>query len=364
MIGLSPWGAILTGLKFFAKTKEQHETLDEAQSILSFARNTSQKLNTTSVAESAARSLISPMVVFEESLMYQEYMQDLITIVNLRDIRDTLTHLSLEGTVGGVKISKLVNSINPNRSAGFMSLQGCEAVITAKGSIFEKAREFEKEKITIDSNDVSNLTEYAPLALGRVVKATSLIDKTEVNFFLTFRQIPIAASTKDLKLVFTAAEKGTGWLARFKEYRAGGITRPELLKGTDTIKREFNIRNNDMSGYYTEAMRREKANIKETLSTGVISVNTMANTIILTKETADEIELDIGMRFNSPNIKSIRKYVNANTIVIVNDARGIFEFHTVGNPFPVKYTLSQIKSKSKKEDTGSLESLIKLLSGN
>lgn len=38
--------------------------------------------------------------------------------------------------------------------------------------------------------------------------------------------------------------------------QSGELTSPEFLTGTDQIKREFNIRMNDMSGYYKEATDR------------------------------------------------------------------------------------------------------------
>lgn len=370
------WASMLIAVATrFAKSDEDREELKDAKHALNVLGFVSGDRESNSVQRSAARTLISPMVLFEDSLMHQDYMVDLMTIINLRDIRDALTHLSLEGTVGSVKVANLIDKINPNRASGFNALIGCEAYNNESGSLFDKAvknverkrenaqKEKESERLTVDTNDMKDAKEYVPLALGRIVKASSMIDGKEVSFILTFRQIPIPAPSKEIERMFMGAKKGEDWKVRIKDYKAGGITRPELLKGTDVIKREFSIRNNDLSGYYREASKREILNARKAITSGYSSMNDLANTIIISKDTADNIELELGMRFNSPKIKVIRRYMNANTIVVVNDERAVVEFFTIGDSIPVKYTFQQIKTKSNKEDAGSLEAIVKLLNG-
>lgn len=341
-------------------------------------------MTTGSLSRSAGRSIISPMTLFEESLTHQDYMLDLMTIVNMRDIRDALTHINFQSKVGGVQIAELVDSINPNRNGGFMCLQGCEAfnapknIIRSRSDYLKQKNDLENSnKKTSDSKDKKtipdsvsfrneefrNLTEYVPLALGRTVNASVFVDGREINFPLTFRQIPIPASTSNLELMFQAVKGGDGWEERVKDYKSGGITLPDLLTGVDDIKREFRIRNNDLSGYYNESVKREVNNKMTALRTGILSLNSMANTIIMSKDTANNIELEIGIRFGSSKMEQIRKHVRANTIVLVNDSRGVFEFYSSSSNIVERYTASQIKSKVNKENVNSLDALVKLLSG-
>lgn len=360
----------------------------KAQGFLMDAEKAYNIVTTRNLSQSAGRSIISPMTVFEESLTHQDYMLDLMTIINMRDIRDALTHINFQSKVGGVQIAELVDSINPNRSAGFMCLQGCETFNQPRYTVQgrddylkqKNAREKEKEEkekeakeketnkkisdsVSFKNEEFRNLTEYVPLALGRTVNASVFVDGREVNFPLTFRQIPIPATTSNLELMFQAVKGGSGWSERMKDYKSGGITLPDLLMGVDDIKREFRIRNNDMSGYYNEAAKRESGNRLAALRTGIVSFNTMANTIIMSKDTANNIELEIGIRFGSSKMNLIRRHVRANTIVLVNDARGVFEFYSSSSNIVERYTYSQIKSKVNKENVNSLDALVKLLSG-
>jgi len=353
------------------------EGVAEAKKIVDGATATYNVLKTGSLSQSAAKTLISPMVLVENTLLHQDYMNDLMTVINLRDIHDALSHLAQQGQVNGIKISDLVDSINPRR-AGFLSYAGAEAFGQNPGRHidYDRLAGFEaiatpgREKargnegvITVNGKQVSELSEYRPLAVGRTVDASVSINGTTLTFPLTFRQTPVPVDAQSLQIIFEAARPEDGFFARVMMLRTGEITRPEFLTGTDEINRQFNIRKNDLSGYYREAKDRESKNIQAALRTGQASVNTMANTIIMTADTARNIELELGVRFDSNGISKIRKSVLANTIVIVDDSSGLFTFYYSGNNMPEVWTQRQITVTSKKDTSMDLASLSKLFTG-
>src|ERR1044072_654131 len=105
------FGAMLTQLaSAFGASKEG---VAEAKKIVDGATATYNVLQTGSLSQSAAKTLISPMVAVENTLLHQDYMNDLMTVINLRDIKDALSHLAQQGQVNGIKISDLVDGINP-----------------------------------------------------------------------------------------------------------------------------------------------------------------------------------------------------------------------------------------------------------
>lgn len=334
--------------------------LDTAGKVLNLA-------TTRSVSQSAGKVLISPMCAIERDLIHQEYMSDLMTVVNIRDIKDALTHIAMQGEVDGIRISSLIDQINPRR-AGLLALAGAEAFAGNEAhapSVKEKGvKEQGSQSVTISGKQYADLTVHQPLAIGRTVMASVRIGNGDpVEFPLNFRQIPVPMSAKDLHAVFESARTTDGFYARLSMYQGGEITRPEFLTGTDEIKREFNIRMNDMSGYYDEAMARDSNNRKAALRTGLVSMNTMANTIIMSKATADSIELELGLRFDRSGIAKIREKVMANCIVIVDDDSGLFTFWTAGQPLPESHTRREIQVTAKKDTSMDLQSLMKLFNG-
>jgi hypothetical protein len=364
-------GAMLTQMAgAFGTSKEK---VEDAKRIIDGATSTYNVLRTGSASQSAAKSLISPMVAIEDNLLHQPYMSDLMTVVNLRDIKDVLSHLAQQGSVDGIKISDLIDQINPRR-AGFLSYAGAEAF----GQPSHRRNDFDygvagqeaggpgkgpSNVVTVSGKTYSDLTEYQPLALGRTVEASVTINGTQLTFPLTFRQTPIAVSANNLQNIFQAASPKDGWLARMMMFRSKEITSPELLTGVDVIANEFKIRRNDMSGYYTEANDRASKNNQAALRTGIASVNSQANTIILSAGTARNIELELGVRFDSSGIGKIRKAVLANTIIVVDDDTGLFTFYYSGNNMPEVWTEKQITVTSKKDTSMDLSSIAKLFGG-
>lgn len=335
------------------------ETVADAKRIIDGTSQTYNVLQTGSLSASAAKTLIAPMVAIEDTLLHAEWATDLMTVINMRDIKDALTHLAMQGEVNGIKISQLVESINPRR-AGMLAFSGAESFGLAEGSTAAYAG---MEAAPTKIGTMPNLSEYSPLAVGRTVEASVMIDGHQVTFPLNFRQVPMPVSSNDLQTIFDAARPEDGMFARFMMWRAGELTNPEFLMGTDQIKKEFNIRKNDMSGYYAEATDRAAKNRKAALTTGIASVNTQANTIVMSSDTARNIELDLGVRFDGSGIAKIRKAVLANTIVVCDDGMGIFTFYSSASNIPEVYTRREITVASKKDTSMDLQSLMKMFGG-
>lgn len=355
-------------LDFASRISPESKEIGSAADIANRAKHSYNVISTTSVTQSANRAIIAPMVAIEHSLLHQEFMSDLMQVVTLRDIIATLTHLALQGSVGvGVKVENVIGTIQPNR-AGMMALMGTEALDT---SIKAKAPAEAPPApntvlVNVGGKAVNDLQEFGPLAVGKVVTASIATEAGgKIDFPLTFRQIPVPIQPKDLLLTFTAAKESDGYFARLLMMKSGEITGPEFLSGKDIVKEKFRIANEEMSGYYKEAMRRESGNRMMALKTGLISFNTMANTFIISKDTTNWLELEIGKSFSDPRGREqILKAVKANTIVVCNEDRGIYTFYTHGAAIPEVYTRKDLQSKSKK-DSGSntLADLVKLLNG-
>lgn len=340
--------------------------INSAADVAGKARQAYNVVSTTSVHASANRAIIAPLVGIEASLLHQEFMQDVMGVVMLRDIVATLTHLSMQSTVAmGVKVENVIGSISPNRG-GFMSLAGCEALNDNIPAPAASANPSGQDLVQVGGKTMPDLNEYTPLAVGKTVVATIVTEAgTKLEFPLTFRQIPVPQKPDELQRVFSAVKQEEGTFIRLLMAKTGEITYPEFLSGKDLVRERFRIKNEDMSGFYKEALRRETGNKLTALRTGVLSMNTMANSFIVSKDTMNQIELKLGKRLRDEKSREqIFSATNANTIVVCDEDRGIFTFYTHGQTMVEIYTRKDIALKSKK-DTGSnsLADLVKLLNG-
>ena len=355
--------------------------ISAAAKVTDRAKHAYNVVSTQSVHRSAARGVVSPMVVVDKALLHQEYMQDLMAIINLRDIVATLTHLSLQNSVSvGVKVENIIGSINPNRAGMLSLLAGVESIDTnIKADTADKAAkpgkddktgkgddDDKKNYVSVGSKTYPDLMEYAPLAIGRVVNATIFGDNgAKIDFPMTFRQIPVPVSDVEMRKLFAVAKGDDGLKMRWLMRRTGEITNPEWFTGSDIVRERFKAKNGDMSGYYREAMKRDTGNKMEAMRTGILSINSMANSIIMSSDEAVQNELAIGKKFSDPVARQqIFEKLSANTIVVCNDDRGIYTFYTDGQTMPESYTRRDLAVKSKKEGgANTLNDLVKLLNG-
>lgn len=319
-------------------------------------------VSTNSVHRSAGRLVMAPMIAIDRALLHQEYMQDLISVISLRDIVATLGHLALQNTVSvGVKVENLIGSISPSRGGMLSLIQGLEALDTN----IKDAEPPKSNQVTVGGKTYADMMEYTPLAVGKVVNATVYGENgTKLDVPLTFRQIPVPLTDEQMRHMFGAAKIEDGLYMRWLMKRTGEITPPEWFNGTDIVKEKFKLKNGG-SDYYKEAMRRDTQNKLEAVRTGIISMNTMANTIVLSHDEMVQIELNIGRKFSDPSARiKIFESLAANTIVVCNDDRGIYTFYTDGQSMPETYTRRDLAVRAKKEGSANtLEDLVKLLNG-
>lgn len=378
-------GTVLNAGSFFLDIAKQlyPESADigAAAKVTDRAKGAYNVVSTSSVHRSAARAILTPMVVIDKGLLHQEYMQDLIQIITLRDIVATLTHLALVSPAGvGVRVENIIGSISPNRGGLMSMLAGLEALDTnlrpvisvtgneagVPGAPDPKNTAATEDKVTVGGKTYTDLMEYTPLAVGKVVNATIYTEGDKPREIpLTFRQIPVPAGADDLRKMFTAAKVEDGLKMRWLMRRTGEITNPEWFNGTDIVKERFKAKMGDSTGYYKEAMKRDTKNMLEAVRTGVLSMNSMANSIVLGSDEATQLEFTMGRKFSDPTSRQkIFESLAANTIVICNDDRGVFTFYTDGQSMPEVYTRRDLAVKSKKEgSTNTLADLVKLLNG-
>lgn len=323
-----------------------------------------------SLVAQAQKTMIRPMVVVEQSVIHQEYASDLMTIIQLRDIQATLSYLRMSGSIGGVSISDYIDPIRPVRGAGrklgsFGGLESFGGTNLIKPEVVVDGQ----EALNVDPKSSQTvLTEYAPLALGRTVEAQITVGDSVVCFPLTFRQIPVPMGEKDLERVFVNAKGDDTWATRFDKLEVGLITTPQLLRGSDVIKEKFRVRLDDLkanTNYINDSIKSQRDHLIQAARTGNMSMNNMANSFVITDSTARQIELATGKRFaNQSQRETLWKGLSANTIVICNEARGLFTFYTMGEKIPEEYTRNDLKQKAAKESSvGSLADIMKLLNG-
>lgn len=354
----------------------ENEEIGAASKTADKAGNTYNLLTQHSINEQGNRTLVAPLIGIDKAILHSPYTSVVMQVCMALDIQAVLSHLAIKNaTAMGIKIDEILGGVQPRR-AGLVSLQGCEAM-TQNGPNPNKSGKSDAPEtttaggddsvISINGKSYSELTEYAPLALGRVVVAT-ITGPTgaKLELPLTFRETPMPMSAPQLLNVFSAAKPEEGFFARLSMWLdTGEISGGEFFSGSDLTKEKFRLRNEDMTGYFEEMAKRDRINKAQAIRTGVVSMNTMANTFIMSSDTMKQIELQIGRNFlRTSHMGQIFKAVKASRIVICDDRNSVFHFITNGDDVINTYTIKELEGKAKKSDgADTLEALTRLLAG-
>lgn len=354
----------------------ENEEIGAAARTADKAGNTYNLLTQHSINEQANRTLVAPILGIDKTILHASYTSTVMQVCMTRDIHAVLNHIAIKNASAmGIKIDEIIGGVQPRR-AGLVSLQGCEAITQNGPNPNKPGKSNASETSTADSDDTivsingksySELTEYSPLAIGRVVVAT-ITGPTgaKLELPLTFRETPMPMSAAQLQNVFSAAKPEEGFFARLSMWLdTSEISGAEFFSGSDINKEKFRVRNEDMTGYFEEMARRDRVNKAQAIRTGVVSMNTMANTFIMSSDTMKQIELQIGRSFlRTSHMGQIFKAVKASRIVICDDRNSVFHFITNGDDIIETFTLKELESKAKKADSAdTLEALTRLLAG-
>lgn len=346
-------------------------------------------MTTNSLNKLTNATVVNPMVVIENVIRHEEYMLDLMNVIQLMDIRNILNYFTVNTVIDGVKLADLISPVSTNRSGwesfnkvdNYESLTGLEALKENKGGKstryhgtedkddgdgFNKPKNIYFNNTNKTDDIQADITEYPPLAVGRTILAEKVNSAgVKIKFPLTFKITPISVSTPELIKIFQATSIQTGYKARRLMLKSGEITTPEWFSGSDIVKAKFRARDKEYTNYISEMESKATKSAITFAKTGIFNLNTEANTFIMTSNTLRQLEVLNGFKMtNAGSRQKVFKTVLATRIVVVDPDRGTFTFYYNGIQNVDVFTKNDLKSKSNKASGAeSIEALVKLING-
>lgn len=351
-------------------TNKKDDDIEAARSVVDTLQSMYGSVSTTSAAQSASKVLIAPVVLFEDTLMHHEQINNIMIMINLRDVLNVTTHFKLKPKFGNISVGELVGEVNPNRVSGMMALSsssGLEAYDAPKLKVESNTSENKDSSkdpvFCINNKKTIDLKEVPNLVVGRVIDVTISNGVETVDIPLIFRQTPLPVPAEGIKVMFGNVKNEDGWKARVLMKKSGEITNPDLMGGDDIIKREFKTLTSDIGAYYKESNDRFTRNTIEGFRTGIHSMNKIANSIIISQDTARDIETKYGFTFGGSRMGDIRKVVKANNIVIIDDGASTVTLYSLSGAMAETFTFKMLENMVKKEQSVDYKGLLQLFNG-
>lgn len=302
-------GAAQIGLNLFAK-------------IADATLKSSGKEKSLVAATKGAR--FEPIVLVDTDVTTYDGIADVMQSLQSIFTGYLLQAIALYGTVGNTRAIKELDRFNPDRDpdfAGFIrSVANLESyksrLATPKGSISLESldtnprRVSNAYKVAIENSRLSvshpddtekNLTQSVNLSVGKVWNVDFTSNGQTVTVPITVRLISTVVPSERLTHILTQdALKLTDLKERYYAWRAGRLNFiSDLLLSRDLIKQHRKELMQDKDGIYSTIMRRRLTNNIATLTSGMPSLASASNMVVMSSDTARQIEQKLNGKFSN-----------------------------------------------------------------
>ena len=385
--------AALPAMRFVLSLGQGLFKHSKADSLISFANSTR----------------VEPIALIDSRAVHLPYIADIMQSVNSMFIGYYLQAVSLLVNVGSVNVIKLLDTLSPTRDVGAagnafivsrVSRESCmlslesyrhglpvpqetaslednnkyDASVNSQLKNFQKAdpivdtvsgtagmrnlRQQQHDTMTDAKGNLGSgsivdphkaVSEAVNLSVGKMIQVNIESEGKKASFPISVRLIatPIAADV--LTHILGDGSRNTTAVERFHAWRSGQLEFiRDIVFAQDLIDEHRKALIKDPSGAYAEILKRRRGNNAAGVLSSTPSIGTASNLVILTSQTAKELEMSIGGRLSDVHT---RKKVFDNTYVMImvvvdTEYEQVTIYHR-GIALPTKLSVKELKTANK-----------------
>lgn len=352
--------------------------------VLASLPETLRSAKAGSLVEYTKSTRVEPIVLMDRNVAMLPYAVNILYSASYSFSAYYLQAIALSVKVGKIDPVTLLDKLNPSRDATSNAAQSLAGIfnhgvegyqgrlpsftdkttlVTSMEAFSDKVADAYKKEKDRDNKSRTTLSAGADfskeinqaqnLSVGVMLNVELESDGARAKIPVNVRLItsPVAPSTiVNIIGQATGVEKDT--TERFYNWSAGQLsTIRDMIFCQDLVDKHRNTLIEDKSGIYKEMNRRKSQNKLSTiLSLGKRpSVATASNVLIITKETANEIEAALGGRLTSERIRDkIFDSTMLMLIYIVDTRFEMLTMYTRSIALPTEIPLKALKSNDKK----------------
>lgn len=352
--------------------------------VLASLPETLRSAKAGSLVEYTKSTRVEPIVLMDRNVAMLPYAVNILYSASYSFSAYYLQAIALSVKVGKIDPVTLLDKLNPSRDATSNAAQSLAGIfnhgvegyqgrlpsftdkttlVTSMEAFSDKVADaYKKEKdrenksrttLSAGADFSKEINQAQNLSVGVMLNVELESDGARAKIPVNVRLItsPVAPSTiVNIIGQATGVEKDT--TERFYNWSAGQLsTIRDMIFCQDLVDKHRNTLIEDKSGIYKEMNRRKSQNkLSTVLSLGKRpSVATASNVLIITKETANEIEAALGGRLTSERIRDkIFDSTMLMLIYIVDTRFEMLTMYTRSIALPTEIPLKALKSNDKK----------------
>jgi hypothetical protein len=308
-----------------------------------------------------------PIVLMGNDVVHLPYAHDVMQSLNAIFAGYYLQAVAISVNVGKIDVIKMLEKVNPARSpmenAGMLigdivlSEESYQhklpdiAAIRRVASMEASRDELEDvQAMTLGKNTTVTATDMANLSVGMLLEVNVESEGNKASIPVAVRLMVSSIANDTLRHILSYAEKDKSMKERFHGWRSGRLSFwKDMMFAQDLIDEHRRARIKDKSGVYDAVLKRSRNNRLSGLLSGQPSVATASNIIVMTKQSAAQLESEIGARLSDYRV---RERIFENTYVmlmVVVDTE--FEHVTIYHrslALPSQMTIKELKSANRK----------------
>lgn len=340
--------------------------------------NTISTMKNVSLPEYTKSTRLSPIVLVDKSVLMIDPKQLTSLLQTLLSIYSAyyLTAVNMTMNVGNVKVMRILDQFSTDRS--LLNAAGNSAWLSAE-SIDSQATEFPNptlnyslehsfvlpltgsDRTTDNEKAIHNIIDDSNLSVGKVIDVKlSQGDQTvtmPVSVILNTKVI----DSDDFVTICKANHQDKSFMGRWHQWRSGEISFiKDYLLCLDLVEADKNALLADKTHSLLAMRTKRYKGVLATLLSGYASPNAVSTMIIISKDTANKVELVLRGSFKSHTVRE--RYFDSNStmmLVVLDTKMERFTIYQRGISEYAEYTLDDIKSNNKKPNGVDIDSVLK-----
>ena len=322
--------------------------LDMTNKLVNIIEGTGPGINSLPEFTSATRLMPTMLVDQQITLLDEADQRNIIQTMVSIFAAHYLQAVALSVNIGGVNTISLLDQFSTDRK-----------IKLAVPSMSMESADLPGFALEADKDDLQSHTN---LAIGRLLHVKVGVGDKQTTIPVTLTAAPRVVPSKALPSLLAMTSADRDFKSRFIAWQAGEIKSfTDFAFGLDLIEKDKKALLNDEADIYKKGRRRETRGVVSTvLSGGKGSYNTASTMAVISKATAEELELALKGRLSSAKVREKYFKDTYSMMLVVVDARmerltiyqrGIEDFG--------RYTFSDIEDHGKKSGSVDVGNILK-----
>lgn len=236
---------------------------------------------------------------------------------------------------------------NQTNTSGNLDVKGNNNKITVNQGLDNDAKK-QPDGVEI-KNGLKQIQDVDNLAVGRLLTVDVIIDGNKITAPVSVRMRPMSVPRLIIRELVALGDIRESWKERWHRMRAGELSLvSDWIFQSDVIKKRRQLMKLDKQGLYKEMLKRRRDNRLAAAVSGNVSLGSASSFILITTETAREVEARTGMPIDSEEFRNRVFNENSAFMIIVFDTEWErVKTYTRGVSGVAEYTFKQFENMGK-----------------